>query len=261
MSSAYLPTYKERGSGPPLVWLHGIGGNQDSFDAQLSHFSRSWRCVVWDMPGYGNSPAPEELSFEMMADSVATLLEHLGESQAVVLGHSMGGMVAQTVALRHPNRVRALVLAASPAAFGKPGSDFAEKFLAQRLAPLDDGKTPADFALPVVRSLFANPGNQPAIDDAVASMTALSAGSYRAALGCLVTFNNLNRLKEITCPTLLMAGEEDTTTPPKAMESMARKIPKATYHCLSGLGHLANMEGPDQFNAALDQFLNTLPPR
>ena len=134
MSSAYLPTYKERGSGPPLVWLHGIGGNQDSFDAQLSHFSRSWRCVVWDMPGYGNSPAPEELSFEMMADSVATLLEHLGESQAVVLGHSMGGMVAQMVALRHPNRVRALVLAASPAAFGKPGSDFAEKFLAQRLA-------------------------------------------------------------------------------------------------------------------------------
>ena len=259
MSDAYLPTYKERGSGPPLLWLHGIGGNQHSFDAQLSHFSRSWRCVAWDMPGYGDSPTPENLSFEMMADAVATLLDHLGEPQAAVLGHSMGGMVAQSFALRHPGRVRALVLAASPAAFGKPGSDFAEKFLAQRLAPLDEGKTPADFAPGVVRGLFAHPENQTAIDAAVASMASLSAGSYRAALNCLVTFNNRDRLTEIKCPTLLLAAEADTTTPPKAMESMGGKIPNASYHCLSGLGHLANMEGPEQFNAAVDQFLNTLP--
>lgn len=259
MSDTYLPTYKELGSGPSLVWLHGIGGNQNSFDSQLSDFSRNWRCVAWDMPGYGKSPAPDRLSFEMMADALATLLDHLGESKTVVLGHSMGGMVAQVFALRYPDRLRALLLAATPAAFGKPGSDFAEKFLAQRLAPLDEGKVPADFALPLVRSLFVDPENHAAVDAAVASMAALSAKSYRAALTCLVTFNNRAGLKRIACPTLLLAGEADMTTPPKAIEPMAREIPNATYCCLSGLGHLANMESPQKFNMAVKKFLKTIP--
>ena len=89
-----LPSYQEQGSGPALIFLHGIGGDRCSFDAQLPHFADRFRSIAWDMPGYGDSPLRAEMTFELLAGSLARLLDHLREDRAIVVGHSMGGMVA-----------------------------------------------------------------------------------------------------------------------------------------------------------------------
>jgi 3-oxoadipate enol-lactonase len=259
MSAAYLPTYQTRGSGPALVFLHGIGGNRHSFDDQLPAFADRWQAIAWDMPGYGGSPLPQDgLSFPMMADALASLLDQLGIDRAGIVGHSMGGMVAQQFAVQHADRVNALVLSATSPAFGKPGGDWQKQFLAERLKPLDDGKTPADFAEKLVTGMFADPADAAGIARAATTMAALPAATYRAALECIVTFDRREQLPQIGCPTLCLAASEDTTAPPKVLERMAEKIPNAVYRCLPGLGHLANVEGAQAFNAAVREFLSSV---
>jgi len=255
MSHDSLPSYKEAGAGPLLLFLHGIGGNRHSFDDQLPAFADRWRCVAWDMPGYGGSPLPPAMEFPAMADGLANLLDHLGAADAAIVGHSMGGMVAQEFVARHPTRVRTLVLSATSPAFGKPGGDWQQQFLADRLRPLDEGQTPADFADRLVAGMFADNSNAEAIRRAAACMAALPAATYRAALTCIVGFDRRDALAQIPCPTLCLAGEKDANAPPAVMERMAAKIPGCRYHCMPGLGHLANFEDPPQFNQVVRDFL------
>ena len=125
-----------------IVFLHGIGGNCHSFDAQLDYFAaHGWRAVAWDMPGYGASaPLGPEMTWGGLAEAAVRLLDHLGLEAPVVVGHSMGGMVAQELAIGHPGRVGALVLSATSDVFGSADGKFQEKFLAERLAPwLENG--------------------------------------------------------------------------------------------------------------------------
>ena len=257
--TSYLPTYQEAGEGPALVFLHGIGGNRYSFDWQLPAFQDQWRCIAWDMPGYGGSPLPDGgLTWEMMSHALANLLDHLGEEQVTLLGHSMGGFVAQDFVARYPDRVKTLILFATSASFGKPGGDWQNEFLDSRLAPLDEGKTPADFAPKLMASMFPETGKEAALAKAVESNAALPAETYRAALNCIVTFDGRDALANIACPTFLLAASEDQTAPAKVMERMQAKIPNAAYHCLPDLNHIANIEDAEAFNAALGGFLDSL---
>ena len=108
-----------------LVFLHGIGGGHGAWDEQLAFFSQhGYRAIAWDQPGYGDVPAAEPYDLERIAEAVqATVQREVGEP-AVLVGHSMGGFVAQETYARHPQSVRALVLAFTSAAFGGSGSDF-----------------------------------------------------------------------------------------------------------------------------------------
>jgi pimeloyl-ACP methyl ester carboxylesterase len=253
------PAYKALGDGPVLLFLHGIGGNKDSFDHQLPHFADRYMAVAWDMPGYGDTPLPAEpLTFPLLADAAADLIDQLAVDQVHLVGHSMGGMVAQELIARHPDRIASAVLSGTSPAFGKPGGDWQEKFLAARLQPMDEGKTPADFADTLVADMWGDNVDAGRMAEAARSMKSLSAETYRAALTCIVTFNRIASLPAIACPTLCLAGEKDTNAAPAVMEKMAAKIPGSTYHCMPGVGHLANIERPDQFNAAIDDFLGRL---
>jgi pimeloyl-ACP methyl ester carboxylesterase len=251
-----LPAFKSSGTGSRLlVFLHGIGGNQSAFDDQLEAAGARWRTVAWDMPGYGASPALPETTFPALADSLAGLLDHLGVERAVVVGHSMGGMVAQELAVRHPSRLAGLVLYATTPMFGSADGAFQQRFLAERLAPLERGLTPADLAPDLVAGMLSAAPPVAVRARAVDSMSALSAEAYRAALRCLVTFDRRADLGGIACPTLLLAGELDALAPPRTMARMAERIPRARYECLPGVGHLAHLEGPERFNATLGAFL------
>ncbi len=255
-----VPAHVEQGDGPPLVFLHGIGGNAHSFDDQLPHFASRYRAIAWDMPGYGGSALTEEMTFPMLARSLQALLVALKIERPILVGHSMGGMVAQEFAARHPDRLRALILAGTSPAFGKPGGDWQRQFLNARLAPLDAGQTPADFADRLVDSMFGDDKDLSRMDRAAESMRQLSADSYRAALHCIVTFNQLDNLPRIAVPTLCLAAERDGNAAPGVMEKMAAKIPGARFHCMAGAGHLMNIEAPAAFNATLDDFLDILQP-
>lgn len=254
------PAYAAAGTGPRTVlFLHGIGGNRGSFAADLPRLAAAWRALAWDMPGYGASPPIRPLTFAALAEAAIAVLDAERADKAVLVGHSLGGMIAQETAARFPERVSGLVLFATSAAFGGKDDSFKTAFLADRLAPLNAGKTMPEIAERLTKGLFGPAPPEAARRQAIASMGAIPEASYRAALECIVTFDRRDDLARIACPTLVLAAEHDALAPPKTMARMAERIPGAAYRCIAGAGHLANFEQPAAFAAALDEFLAAIP--
>ena len=248
--------YRHEGAGrPALLFLHGLGGDRDSFAPQFERFTRAHECVSWTMPGYGSSTPLANLDFAALAAAAVGLLDEFRIDEAVVVGQSLGGMVAQEMAIGHPQRVAGLVLVATTSAFGKPGSRFNEEFLASRLAPMEAGATPADLAVGIVDSIVAEGASEACRAHAVASMGRIDAHGYRRSIECLVTWDGRSRLGEVTAPTLCVAGSEDSNAPVRAVERLASAIGGAESVVIPGAGHLVNLECPDAFNEQLAAFL------
>jgi 3-oxoadipate enol-lactonase len=251
-----LPAYEAQGSGGvPVLFLHGIGGGADSWQEQLACFGRTRRALAWWMPGYGPSIPLSGTTFEALAEAVIALIDSLEAPRVHLVGHSIGGMIAQTLAGRAQERLASLTLSATSPAFGSPDGAFQRVFVEKRLKPLDEGFSLADLAPRIVAELTGDDTDPDAFDRAVASMSAVPPESYRAAMHCVVTFDARSILPRIAVPTLLIAGEKDTNSPPAMMERMAGKISGARFQVIEGAGHLANLERPAAFNAILASFL------
>ena len=246
--------WREAGQGEVLLFLHGLGLTRTSWDPQLMDLSDRWRCVAWDMPGYGRSQAITPLSFAAIADAAAGLLDALEVEQAHVCGLSFGGQQALHLALDHPDRVASLVLADTSAAFGDDGTD-PDAWLEARLAPLDAGLTPADFAEEVLRSVAGPDFEGEMLASAVASFSRISSEGLRAACECLPTHDVRDRLAEIEVPTLVVVGELDEETPPAYSRFLADRIRGAELQIIDGVGHLSPCEAPEAFNRAVRRFL------
>ena len=244
----------------PVVFIHGIGGGARLWAPQMTSFSAAGHCrpVALDLPGYGERPAVEHMDFEGLAADIEAEIARLGLPRPVLVGHSMGGMVAQTALRRRPNAYRAAVLACTSPAFGSGTGEFQKKFVADRLAPLEAGKTMADISRTVVAAMGPNP-DLAGRALASAAIAATPERTYRAAVHCLVGFDERANLAAIRIPVLCLAGEHDLLAPPSGIERMARKIPHARYVCLSGVGHFANLEAPAAFDAVLFAFLAQVP--
>ncbi len=241
--------WREAGSGLPVVFLHGLGMTRTGWDAQLAALSDRYRCVAWDMPGYGASPALEHFSLEAAADAAAGLITQLGGSSHVV-GMSMGGMVALQLALRHPACVRSLSLVDTSPAFGLDGTD-SEEWKAARLAPLLAGAEVADFAEPVLRGVMAPDPDPAVVAAAVASMLRVPRAGLMQAIAALPDHDLRARLGEIAAPTLVVVGELDEETPPAYAEALAVGISGARLEVIAGAGHMTPFEAP----AALSRLL------
>jgi pimeloyl-ACP methyl ester carboxylesterase len=246
-----------KGTGAPLVFLHGIGGRASGWaPIQAACAEAGHTSLAWDMPGYGESPAIDPYTFDGLADALAALLDAHGLPKAVLVGHSLGGMVALQMWARHPTRLAGLVLAASSPAFGHGSGDFQQAFIAQRLAPLEAGRSMHDVAAGLIPTMVAPGYTGPGLAQAQACMGSITPAAYKAALGALVQFEQRAALPSITVPTLCIAGEHDRTAAPSVVQRMADKIPKAQYQCLGGVGHLLTFEQPEAFAGAVLDFLN-----
>lgn len=158
-----------------LVFLHGIGGRASGWAAiQQACAQAGYASLAWDMPGYGDSPLIEPCTFDDLADALAALMDAQGVSQAILVGHSLGGMVALQMWARHPERVAGLVLAASSPAFGHGQGDFQKAFIAQRLAPLEAGQSMADVAHALVPTMVAPSFDGPGLAQAKACMSSIT---------------------------------------------------------------------------------------
>ena len=235
-----------------LVFLHGVGGSREAWAPQAQAFGKDYRVTSWNVPGYGGRPLPNDLSFAGLAHN---LIEELDTERFALVGHSFGGMVAQQVAKDFPDRLSCLVLSGTSPAFGNPDGDFQKRFIAQRLEPLDAGETMADLAPSIVASLVGDLPDEDGLEIARRCMSQVPEATYRAVLNLIVTFDLRDALASIACPTLVLAGENDTSAPAAMMERMAARIPVAEFATLPGAGHLANLEQPDAFNARLSDFL------
>lgn len=248
-------SYTEQGDGPPLVCLHGIGGDDRGFAAQLAGLSDACRVIAWNMPGYRTSAPLPALTFPGLVAALTDFLDLMALPRVTLIGHSIGGMLAQEAALTSPDRIDRLVLIGTTPAFGGRDPSFAQAFLKARLAPLDAGQTMADMAAEAAPHL-TGPGATPAIHAAVAQTIADTPEPvWRAILTCLTTFNRRADLPRITQPCLLISGGHDANAPPKTMARMAEILPNATHINMASAGHMIQIEAPDQVNTAIRQFL------
>ena len=252
-----LPSYTEQGTGDTAVFmLHGVGGGQAAWAQTQPALAREgFRSIAWYAPGYGTSRVVNPYTTVELAKALLVLIKHVGARRNVLLGHSMGGMIAQEAVALDPTAVQGLILFATSPAFGKPGGEWQRQFLASRFAPLDAGQGMAGLAPSLIQGMVAPNADTRAVAPAIALMSGVPEATYRAALSAIVSFNRLADLKRIAVPTLCLAGEFDTNAPPAVMEKMAASIPNASYQCLHGVGHLGNLEASAAFNAVVLEFL------
>lgn len=248
-------SHLEIGSGAPLLFLHGIGGSAASWRWQLDEFSRSYRAIAWDMPGYGTSDPLTTATIAGFAQALDHFLHEQQIEQPILVGHSIGGMIVQEYLASFQGKVRAAVLYATSPAFGRKDGEWQQEFIRARLAPLDEDKSMAELAPGIVQSLIGSAAKPEGIALATQCMAAVPEATYRAVVRSLLDFDRRDTLGKIDIPCLLITGAEDTNAPAPMMEKMAAKIPGAKFAVLPGLGHLANMEDAEAFNHVLREFL------
>lgn len=248
-------------AGRSVLLLHGIGGGRAIWAGSVAALAAAgFDAIAVDLPGYGGSQASPAGGVEHMADAVVATLDALGLERAAVVGHSMGGLVAQEIAVRAPARLAALVLACTSPAFGRAEGDWQARFVAERLAPLEAGLGMAGLAARLVPPMLGPRADAHGAALATRVMSAVPEATYRRVLAAIVAFDRRAALPAIAVPTLCLAGSHDRTAPPEVLERMAARIPGARFQVLPGAGHIANVETPAAFDRAVVEFLQETPP-
>ena len=250
--------WREQGEGAVVLLLHGLGGSRISWEPQMGALGDR-RTIAWDMPGYGEAtPLPDDpLTWPAVADAAASLLDIIGVERAHVVGISMGGMIAQHLAARHPRRVWSLTLLSSSPAFGLDGTSPAE-WTARRLAPLDEGLRPADYAERVITALAAPGADPEVVARQSAAMARIEPTALRRTIALVATHDARGIHHLITAPTMVLVGEQDRETPVDYSQALADRIAGATVRVVPGAGHLLNAEAPGPVNALITEHLDTV---
>lgn len=245
------------GSGPLVLFLHGIGGNRTNWHDQLPVFAERFNAVSWDARGYGLSDDYDgKLDFADFSVDVDRVLDHYGAASAHLVGLSMGGLIAQDYYESRPGRVASLVLVDTfPGHSEKFRRDHREEFIRLRKQPLVDGKEPRDIAPSVARTLAGSRATGEIFQRLVDSMAALHKESYIKAVEATADYEPVPDLEKFDVPTLLVFGGDDRVTPPKLGRRMHDRIPGSRFVVLDGAGHLSNIEAPEEFNSAVLAFL------
>lgn len=239
------------GSGPLLLFMHGIGGNRSNWRAQLPAFAPHFSCVAWDARGYGDSDDYEgALAFDHFVDDVLRVLDHFQADRAHLLGLSMGGRIAMRTALLHPHRVATLTLVDTHEGFEAFTPAQRQAFVDSRRAPLLAGKEPADIAPAVARSLVGRKARPEHLQQLIDSISALHKDSYIKSLQATVDQVVLGDISKITAPAQFVVGADDSLTPVAMHRAMAAKMGGAPVSVVADAGHLSNIENATDFNAA-----------
>ncbi len=246
-----------------VLLLHGIGGGaamwaSDAAGTVDALAAAGFRVVAVDLPGYGAAEGAATVDLDAFVAAVAARVDAeraRGAVRCVLLGHSMGGMVALEVVARGVAAVDGLVLACTTAAFGPADGDWQRRFVADRLAPLDAGRGMAAMAAQLVPAMVSPRTRPGAAEVASSVMARVPEATYRAALAAIVAFDRRAALGAMAVPTLVVAGDADAVAPSMTMRRMAARIPDAEFVVVDDAGHLAPVEQPAAFNAAVVDFV------
>ncbi len=231
----------------------GLGRSAGPLPSQASPLGGQRSTRSDERGGLGRSAGPLPSQASPLGGQRSTRSDERGG--LILLGHSMGGMVAQEVVARRPDLVNRLILCGTSPSFGKPDGDWQRDFIASRTAPLDAGQTMAELAATLVPRMIG-PGSLPeGVALATHCMAQVHPATYRRALQALVSFDRRANLADIHVPTLLVAGEHDHNAPPSVMQKMAEQIARGRYVEMRGIGHLQNLEAPEEFDALVLDFL------
>ncbi len=255
-----LPDFQVAGDSDTTVFLlHGAYGSKDYFRYEIETLVRAGlRVVAWDAPGYGLSPIPAQgLRIDSMAEAVIRLVERMGSRTNVLLGHSMGGIIAPAAAVMEPGKVHGLVISATVASFSQQSEADREKFLAERIAPLRQGRSFRETAGAVVGSMFAPGSGGPLVELVREVALDTSTETFIAAIEAIVRYEGVQTLRQVKVPTLLLAGQHDKVGRPDSMQAIKTEfIPHAEFHVLPQSGHYGFAEQPELFNQHLLGFIH-----
>ena len=245
------------GRGPLAVFLHGIGGNRTNWRDQLPVFAERFTAVAWDARGYGESDDyPGALKFEDFSHDLERVLDHFGVETAHLIGLSMGGRIALDFTGRRPARVRSLTLVDTGAGRKPADPEELERFLALRKKPILEGRSPAEIADGVAKTLAGDSITEQAYRRLVDSLSMLHPSSYLKTLDTVTRYDGYPAFESIDRPALVVVGEEDRIAPPDWARRMAELIPGAELQVIERAGHISNIEAPAAFNAAVLDFLD-----
>jgi 3-oxoadipate enol-lactonase len=246
-----------QGDGPPIVFVHGLGATSNVWHAQRMTLNKQYRVIIYDRSGAGRSQqARAGYSIDAWTDELAGLLDYLAVPSAVVVGHSLGTMVAQRFAGKYTNRTKALILAGGEAELGPEE----KKALTERARSIEAHGLYAVVGswLTAVLSAATREAN-PALAGMVREMF-LSNDAKSYALHCLALRDGAVRSDHghITCPTLLLVGDQDLVTPISWQRQIASGIANSRIRIIPNTAHMTMLESPAVFNTALLEFLATL---
>jgi 3-oxoadipate enol-lactonase len=242
--------YERRGEGEPLLLIQGMSGTHLSWgEPFLGALGEGLELLTYDHRGIGNSgPPADAVTIAGLADDAAALLDAVGWESAHVLGVSMGGMVAQELALGHPERVRRIVLGCTYP--GGPGAQFTDPAVAQELAGAmlsgnRERALRASYAANLSAPYGAEPGNWETFH-AMATALPVAVPVIMAQAQAVMGHDAHDRLSSITAPTLVIHGTADRMLPMHNGEIIAERIPNARLELFEGVGHMLWWEQPER---------------
>jgi pimeloyl-ACP methyl ester carboxylesterase len=265
--------WESHGDGEPLLCIMGLGGDSRYWDFQTPTFARRHRTLVFDNRGVGHSDKPPgPYSIAAMAEDAAAVLDAAGVGRAHVLGISMGGMIAQELALSHPERVGALVLACTFARPDRQTEALATEGAAQAGAPsplsllreganIDVSGLDLQQMFRFMMSLIVSPefiAREKAWLKELMTRSIASGSTmehFLAQVGAVFRHDASARLATLKAPTLILTGDADRVVPPHHSDELHRLIPGSELVKLPGGSHGFNIENPDEFNRLVLEFL------
>jgi pimeloyl-ACP methyl ester carboxylesterase len=266
--------YEEHGSGDPLLLIMGLATDSTAWMFQLPAFAERYRTILFDNRGVGRSAKPAgPYTIGGMADDAAGLLAALGIERAHVVGISMGGMIAQELALRHPERVRSLVLACT---YPEPDEEIRlgrANSIAQLGGSVDAaGTATLDMAavdpMMIFQTLMPKVFSPNFLMNQMPTLMQLFSGALQwgfsieaimAQVDAVMSHKATDRLRHIAVPTLVITGDADLLIPPANSDIIAGEIPGAKLVKIPGGTHGFNFETPEIFNQKVLDFLATVP--
>ena len=250
--SSDLLYFNERGSGPPLLLVHGVMITGDMFEPVVEHFAMRHRVIVPDLRGHGRSrQLPPPYTATQLASDLVHLLDHLDIDSTALFGYSQGGAIAQQLALDHPRRCKRLVLACTYAFNMATRREKLEGHLVPLLLNLLGMRR---FARLVVSRGLKQVGRERAgwVESLIADQTReLMVSAWKAAMA----FDSRRRLAEITCPTLIVAGSNDEAVPLHHARMLHDGITGSQLVIVAGADHALIWARPDQLVSIVDEFL------
>lgn len=255
------------GSGRRLcLLLHGIGGNRDNWNLQLSAVADVMPAAALDLRGYGDSTlGARQSTVDDYCDDILRVMQVMGAERLVLVGLSYGSWIATSFAMRYPHLLDGLVLSGGCTGMSEAGPDEREAFRISREVPLNAGQTPRDFAPAVVQVLAGPNASEPVKKRLYDSMASISAETYRDALICFTNPLEKFDFAKLTMPVLMMTGAYDRLAPTDEIRSVAGRIwdavPRADvrFEVIADAGHVCNVEQPAAYNRVLTEFLRRLP--
>ncbi|MEU6576874.1 alpha/beta fold hydrolase [Streptomyces sp. NPDC046805] len=236
------------GGGVPLVFIHGWTADRHRWDHQMAHFADTRRVIRLDLRGHGESSGAGVRTIEELARDVLALLDHLKIDRCVLVGHSMGGMISQTIALAHPERVERMVLVDS----------ISRMTYSRGRALLMAASTLVPFKLFVAANIqraFAPGYPREEIREYIRASADTPREVVMTLYGAMRAFDVLDRVGEIRIPTLLVHGYHDIQLPVRQMLRMAKAYPDAVVRIIDA-GHELPVEKPAELTEAVDRFVS-----